>query len=136
MERTFVMLKPDCVQRRLTGRVMARFEDKGLNFIAMKMLRISPELSKKHYAEHVNKPFYPLLEEFITTGPVVALVAEGPQAVAVVRAMTEDDVEFDHEDYDRDRFPIWREWAAGAAQVPSRAIAEAQVASPPRSAGS
>jgi nucleoside-diphosphate kinase len=87
MERTFVMLKPDCVQRRLTGRILARLEDKGLNIIAVKMLRITPELSRKHYAEHVSKPFYPALEKFITGGPVVAMVVEGLEAIRVVREM-------------------------------------------------
>ncbi len=85
MEHTFVMLKPDCVQRRLAGRILARFEDKGMNIVAMKMLRISPELSKQHYAEHVSKPFYPALEKFITGGPVVAMVIEGLEAIRVVR---------------------------------------------------
>jgi nucleoside-diphosphate kinase len=87
MERTFVLFKPDCVQRRLVGRLMARFEDKGLNFIAMKMLRVTPELSRQHYAEHVNKPFYPALEKFITGGPVLATVVEGLEAIRVVREM-------------------------------------------------
>jgi len=87
MERTFVMLKPDCVQRRLAGRILARLEDKGLNIIAMKMLRITPELSRKHYAEHVNKPFYPALEKFVTGGPVIAAVIEGLEAIRVVREM-------------------------------------------------
>ncbi|HEY2761595.1 MAG TPA: nucleoside-diphosphate kinase [Pirellulales bacterium] len=87
MERTFILLKPDCVQRRLAGRILARFEDKGLNVIALKMLRITPELSKKHYAEHVNKPFYPTLEKFITGGPVVAAVIEGLEVIRVVREM-------------------------------------------------
>ncbi|MEX2140110.1 MAG: nucleoside-diphosphate kinase [Pirellulales bacterium] len=87
MERTFVLLKPDCVQRRLVGRVLARFEDKGLNFIAMKMLSVTPELSRQHYAEHVNKPFYPALEKFITGGPVIATVVEGLEAIRVVREM-------------------------------------------------
>jgi nucleoside-diphosphate kinase len=87
MERTFVLFKPDCVQRRLVGRVLARFEDKGLNFIAMKMLQVTPELSRQHYAEHVNKPFYPALEKFITGGPVVAAIVEGLEAVRVVREM-------------------------------------------------
>jgi len=81
------MLKPDCVQRRLAGRILARLEDKGLNVIAMKMLRITPELSRKHYAEHVNKPFYPALEKFITGGPVIAAVIEGLEAIRVVREM-------------------------------------------------
>ena len=87
MERTFVLFKPDCVQRRLLGRVLARFEDKGFNFIAMKMLRVTPELSRQHYAEHVNKPFYPALEKFITGGPVLAAIVEGLEAIRVVRDM-------------------------------------------------
>lgn len=87
MERTLILFKPDCVQRRLSGKLLARLEDKGLKIVGMKMLRITNELSARHYAEHVSKPFYPLLEQFITSGPVIALVAEGPQAVAVVRAM-------------------------------------------------
>jgi len=87
MERTLILLKPDCVQRRLMGRVIARFEDKGLNFVAMKMMRVTPELAKKHYAEHVNKPFFPALEGFITGGPIVAAVIEGLEAVRVVREM-------------------------------------------------
>jgi nucleoside-diphosphate kinase len=87
MERTFILLKPDCVQRRLMGRVLARFEDKGLNVIAMKMLRITPELAKLHYAEHVTKVWYPNLEGFITGGPVVAAVLEGLEAIRIVRDM-------------------------------------------------
>jgi len=87
MERTLILFKPDAVQRRLAGRLLSRLEDKGLKIVGLKMLRVTKELSARHYAEHVSKPFYPLLEEFITSGPVVALVAEGPQAVAVVRAM-------------------------------------------------
>jgi nucleoside-diphosphate kinase len=87
MERTLILFKPDAVQRRLCGTLLSRLEDKGLKVVGLKMLRVTKELSAKHYAEHVTKPFYPLLEQFITSGPVVALVAEGPQAVAVVRAM-------------------------------------------------
>jgi nucleoside-diphosphate kinase len=87
MERTFVMLKPDCVQRRLAGRILSRLEDKALNVIAMKMLRITPELSKQHYAEHVSKPFYPALEKFITGAPVIAMVVEGLEAIRVLREM-------------------------------------------------
>lgn len=87
MERTLVLLKPDCVQRRLMGRVIARLEDKGLNIIAMKMLRVTPELARRHYAEHVSKPFYPGLEAFITAAPVVAMVVEGLEAIRVVREM-------------------------------------------------
>jgi nucleoside-diphosphate kinase len=87
MERTLILFKPDCVQRRLVGRLLARFEDKGLNVIAMKMMRVTPELSKKHYAEHVNKPFYPGLESFITGGPIIAAVLEGLEVIRVVREM-------------------------------------------------
>jgi nucleoside-diphosphate kinase len=85
MERTFIMLKPDCVQRRLAGRILASFEDKGLNVIALRMLRITPQLAKQHYAEHVAKPFYPALEKFVTGGPVIAGVVEGLEAIRVVR---------------------------------------------------
>jgi len=87
MERTFILFKPDCVQRRLVGRILKRFEDKGLNIVAMKMLRITPELAKQHYAEHVEKGWYPTLEAFITGGPVVAAVLEGLEAIRVVRDM-------------------------------------------------
>jgi nucleoside-diphosphate kinase len=87
MERTLILLKPDCVQRRLMGRVLARFEDKGLGIIAMKMMRVTPELAKRHYAEHVNKGWYPALEGFITGGPIVAAVVEGLEAIRVVREM-------------------------------------------------
>jgi nucleoside-diphosphate kinase len=85
MERTLVLLKPDCVQRRLMGRVLSRFEDKGLNVIAMKLMRVTPELARKHYAEHVQKPFYPGLEKFITGAPVLAMVLEGLEVIRVVR---------------------------------------------------
>jgi nucleoside-diphosphate kinase len=87
MQRTLILLKPDCVQRRLIGRVISRLEEKGLTIVAMKMIRVTPELSQKHYAEHVHKPFYPSLEAFITSAPVVALAVEGLEAVQVVRDM-------------------------------------------------
>ncbi len=87
MPRTFILLKPDCVQRRLMGRVISRFEEKGLNIVAMKMLRITPALAKQHYAEHVEKSWYPTLEGFITGGPVVAAIVEGLEAIRVVRDM-------------------------------------------------
>ncbi len=87
VERTFIIFKPDCVQRRLVGRILKRFEDKGLNIVAMKMLRITPDLAKQHYAEHVEKAWYPTLEGFITGGPVVAAVLEGLEAIRVVRDM-------------------------------------------------
>src|SRR4030095_2136918 len=87
MERTLVLLKPDCVQRRLMGKVVSRFEEKGLNIIALKMLKVTPELAKKHYAEHVQKPFYPGLEKFITASPIVAMVVEGLEVIRVIREM-------------------------------------------------
>ena len=87
MELTFVMFKPDCMQRGLLGRILSRFDDKGLRLVAMKMLRITPAMSKQHYAEHVSKPFYPGLEEFITASPVVGCVFTGPEVVRVVREM-------------------------------------------------
>lgn len=85
LERTLVLLKPDCVQRKLMGRVLSRFEDKGFNIVAMKMLHVTPALAKEHYAEHVSKPFYPALESFITASPIVALVVEGLEAIRVTR---------------------------------------------------
>jgi nucleoside-diphosphate kinase len=87
MERTLVLLKPDCVQRRMMGRIISRFEEKGLNIIAMKMLQVTPDLAKQHYAEHVAKPFYPGLEAFITASPILAMVVEGLEVIRVVREM-------------------------------------------------
>lgn len=87
MERTLVLLKPDCVQRRLMGKILSRFEEKGLNVIGLKMLQVTPELAKTHYAEHVKKPFYPGLEAFITASPIVAMVVEGLEVIRVVRDM-------------------------------------------------
>ena len=69
------------------GRIISRFEDKGLNLVAMKLMRITPELAKQHYAEHVAKPWYPTLEKFVTGGPVLAAVVEGLEAIRVVREM-------------------------------------------------
>lgn len=87
IERSLILFKPDAVQRRIAGKLLTRLEDKGLKLIGMKLLQITPELSKKHYAEHVSKPFYPNLEAFITAGPVIAVAVEGPSAVEVVRGM-------------------------------------------------
>lgn len=86
-ERSLILFKPDAVQRRLCGKLLTRIEDKGLNIVGLKMMQVTPELSKKHYAEHVEKPFYPHLEQFITSGPVLALVVEGPEAISVMRTM-------------------------------------------------
>ena len=87
MERTLILLKPDCVQRRLAGRILTRFEDKGMNIIALKMMQVTPDLAKQHYAEHVQKGWYPTLEKFITGGPIVAAIIEGLEAIRVVREM-------------------------------------------------
>jgi len=87
MQTSLVLLKPDCVERRLVGQMISRFETKGLRIVAMKLIQITPELSKKHYAEHVSKPFYPGLEAFITSSPVVALAIEGLEAITVIRNM-------------------------------------------------
>jgi nucleoside-diphosphate kinase len=87
MERTLVLLKPDCVQRGLMGRMITRFEDKGLKIIAMRMLRMTQDLARRHYQEHVHKPFYPDLENYITSGPLVAMIVEGREAIRVVRQM-------------------------------------------------
>ena len=87
MDQTFVMFKPDCIERSLLTKIMSRFEDKGLQLVALKMLRVTPDLAKQHYAEHVEKPFYPSLESFITASPVVAAIYEGLDVVRVVREM-------------------------------------------------
>lgn len=87
MERTLVLLKPDCLQRRLLGRVLARFEDKGFQIAALKLMQVTPELARRHYAEHVGRKWYPALEAFITSSPLVAAVVEGPDAIRVVREM-------------------------------------------------
>ena len=87
MQRTLVLLKPDAVQRRLIGQLISRFESKGLNIVAMKMLQVTPELAKQHYAEHVDKPFYPSLESFITAAPIVAMAIDGLDSIQVVRDM-------------------------------------------------
>lgn len=87
IQRSLILFKPDCVQRRLCGELLSRIENKGLKIVGMKMLQVTPDLAKQHYAEHVEKPFYPHLESFITSGPVVALVVEGVEAVAVMRTI-------------------------------------------------
>jgi len=87
VERTLIILKPDCVQRRLIGRVIQRFEEKGLSIAAMKLMQISRSLAERHYAVHEGKPFYPGLIEYITAGPVVVMVVAGPRAIAVCRKL-------------------------------------------------
>ena len=84
-ERTFVAIKPDGVKRGLIGRIIRKIEDKGFKIVALKMLQVSEELAAKHYAEHADKPFYGALIKFITSGPIVAMVLQGENAVASVR---------------------------------------------------
>ena len=86
-ERTLVLVKPDGVQRALVGEIIARFEQRGLHLVGLKLLRIDRELAERHYGEHAGKPFFSSLVEFITAAPVVAMVWEGPEAVAMVRSM-------------------------------------------------
>ncbi|MDR0870049.1 MAG: nucleoside-diphosphate kinase [Planctomycetaceae bacterium] len=85
--QTLILLKPDAVERGLVGAILKRFEEKGLQIVRMKMLCFTPELAQQHYAEHVSKPFYPALKQYITSGPVVAAVLDGVEAVAVVRQL-------------------------------------------------
>jgi len=86
-EQTFVMIKPDGVQRGIAGEIISRLEQKGLQLVALKMIRVDRELAERHYAEHKGKPFYPGLVEFITSGPVIATVWEGDNAVYLVRKL-------------------------------------------------
>jgi len=85
MERTLVLIKPDAVQRGLIGQIISRFEQRGLKLVAMKFIQMDEALAARHYAVHQGKPFYPGLIAFITSGPVVAMVWEGKNAVATVR---------------------------------------------------
>jgi nucleoside-diphosphate kinase len=87
MQQTLILLKPDCVQRRLVGSTIERFERKGLRLAAMKLIRADRALAEKHYAVHKGKPFYESLVNFVTAGPTVAMVWEGREAVAVARSL-------------------------------------------------
>jgi nucleoside-diphosphate kinase len=87
-ERTLVLVKPDAVRRGLVGEVISRFERKGLTIEEMRLRSMDPALADEHYAEHVDKPFYPPLKDFMTSGPLVAMVLSGDQAIDVVRALT------------------------------------------------
>lgn len=87
MERTFVMVKPDGVDRALAGEILARIERKGYKPVAVKLMRIDEALAKRHYAEHDGKPFFPSLIEFITSGPVLAMVIEGPGVIDEIRKL-------------------------------------------------
>jgi len=85
MQKTLILLKPDCVKRRLMGQVLARFERKGLRVVGMKLMKISEELAAQHYSAHTERPFYAGLVKFMTSSPVVAMALEGIDAVAVCR---------------------------------------------------
>jgi nucleoside-diphosphate kinase len=85
MEKSFVMIKPDAVERRLMGKVLTKFEEKGLQIIAVKMMLIDEELAKQHYGEHSEKPFFKSLVEYITSAPVLAMVIQGDECISVIR---------------------------------------------------
>lgn len=87
IERTLVLVKPDGVQRQLVGRILSRYEDRGLKLVGLKLMAVSRDLAERHYAVHREKPFFTGLVDFITSAPLVAAVLEGPNAIAVVRAM-------------------------------------------------
>ena len=86
-ERTLVLIKPDAVQRLLAGRILGRYEDRGLKVVGLKLIKVSTELAERHYEIHRQKPFFRGLVEFITSAPLIAAVLEGPNAIAIVRAM-------------------------------------------------
>lgn len=87
VELTLVLLKPDAIQRRLVGTLIGRLERKGLKLIGMKLIRITEDMAAEHYTEHVDKPFYPELRDFVTSSPTVAMAWEGDQAVSAIRAL-------------------------------------------------
>jgi nucleoside-diphosphate kinase len=87
MQRTLVLLKPDCVHRRLVGILLQRFEHKGLRIAALKLVHVSRQLAEQHYAVHKGKPFFDSVVQFLSSGPTVALVLEGREAVTVVRTL-------------------------------------------------
>ena len=86
-ERTLVLIKPDGVQRLLAGRILARYEERGLKLAGLKLIHVDRDLAERHYAVHREKPFFRGLVDFITSAPLVAAVLEGPNAIAVVRTM-------------------------------------------------
>jgi nucleoside-diphosphate kinase len=87
MDRTLILVKPDAFARGLTGEIIARFEHKGLKIVAMRHMRLERELAERHYAEHAERPFFGELVQFITSGPLVAMVLEGPDAVSAARQL-------------------------------------------------
>jgi nucleoside-diphosphate kinase len=86
-ERTLVLVKPDGVKRLLVGEILSRIERKGLTIAALELKNVGEDLARQHYAEHADKPFFPSLLEFITSGPVVAVIVEGPRAIAAFRQL-------------------------------------------------
>jgi nucleoside-diphosphate kinase len=86
-ERTLVLVKPDGVQRQLAGRIIARFEERGLKIVGLKLVNVDRDLAERHYAIHMGKPFFEGLVAFITSSPLVAMVLEGPNAIGMVRTM-------------------------------------------------
>ena len=86
-EKTFAMFKPGVLQRRVVGELISRIERKGFNIVALKLMRITPELAKNHYAEHREKGFFQSLIDYVTSGPVVAMILERPDAIAVLRSV-------------------------------------------------
>ena len=86
LEQTLILIKPDAVQRALTGEIITRFERRGLKIVALRMVDVSRETAEQHYGEHVGKPFFEGLVEYITSRPIVAIVFEGPQAIAAARS--------------------------------------------------
>ena len=86
-ERTLVLVKPDGVQRQLVGRILSRYEERGLRIVGLKLVKVDRELAERHYAVHKGKPFFEGLVAFITSGPLVAAALEGPDAIAMVRTM-------------------------------------------------
>lgn len=87
MERTLLLLKPDALQRGLAGRILGRFEEKGIKIAALKVMRITEELAAKHYAPHVERPFYPGLVKYMTSAPIIAAVLEAPRVIEVSRTL-------------------------------------------------
>jgi nucleoside-diphosphate kinase len=87
MERTYIMLKPGVIQRRIAGEIISRIEKKGLQITAMKMVNLKRETVQKHYEEHLKQDWYPLVENFVVKGPVIAMVVEGPKSVMLMRKL-------------------------------------------------
>lgn len=87
IQKSFVMMKPDAVQRRLMGKILSRFEEKGLQIVAVKLMQINEDLAKTHYGEHADKPFFGSLIEYITSSPSLAMVIEGEEAISTIRKL-------------------------------------------------